>query len=184
MTIHSGPWLSKDPQAQNLQLVQLQVAAIQALADGDLDSARRLTHVTLTPYLISAECRGTWQRRSTQITESPGDAPWVTRLIVDPATNLALGRAGYHGPPDDAGMVEIGYSVDPGLRRKGHARAALVILLDAARSQPEISIVRATVSPDNTPSRRLVDQYGFVETGEQWDEEDGLETILELNIRS
>ena len=41
-------------------------------------------------------------------------------------------------------------------------------------------MVRASVRPDNIPSRRLPDQYGFQEAGEQWDEVDGLETILEV----
>jgi hypothetical protein len=30
------------------------------------------------------------------------------------------------------------------------------------------------------PSRRLLDQYGFQEVGSQWDEEAGLEVILEV----
>ena len=33
----------------------------------------------------------------------------------------------------------------------------------------------------NPASRQLVVQYRFVEVGEQWDDEDGLETIFEVN---
>ena len=40
--------------------------------------------------------------------------------------------------------------------------------------------VRATVSPDNTASWNLILQYGFAEIGEQWDEEDGLEIVYEV----
>ncbi|WP_427174808.1 GNAT family N-acetyltransferase [Arthrobacter sp. 92] len=69
---------------------------------------------------------------------------------------------------------------DPAHRRQGFARAALVILLETARSHPQVTVVRATVRPDNLPSRRLLDQYGFEEVGSQWDDEDGLETILEV----
>lgn len=32
-----------------------------------------------------------------------------------------------------------------------------------------------------TASRRLVAQYGFFEVGEQWDDEDGLETIFQVD---
>jgi [ribosomal protein S5]-alanine N-acetyltransferase len=42
-------------------------------------------------------------------------------------------------------------------------------------------VVRASIRPDNTASRALVAQFRFVEVGEQWDDEDGLETIFELN---
>lgn len=38
----------------------------------------------------------------------------------------------------------------------------------------------AAVRPDNTPSRLLIGQYGFVAVGERWDDEDCLETIFEV----
>ena len=39
---------------------------------------------------------------------------------------LVVGRAGFHGPPDAGGMVEVGYAVDPDFRRRGNAIAALL----------------------------------------------------------
>jgi RimJ/RimL family protein N-acetyltransferase len=95
----------------------------------------------------------------------------------------AVGLAGFHGPPDGKGMVELGYRIDPRHRRHGYARAALETLLAVARDQPSVEIVRATVSPDNVASRSLIDQYGFAEVGDQWDDEDGLEIILEVAAR-
>ena len=41
-------------------------------------------------------------------------------------------------------------------------------------------MLRATVSPENTASLGLIAQLPFVEVGEQWDDEDGLETTFEL----
>jgi len=160
--------------------VQVPSDVLAALAHEDLDSARTMTKVGLTPYLAGDECSGVWRRRRDQIAGNPGDAPWVTRLAVDVDSGQVIGRAGYHGPPDERGMVEIGYAVDPVHRRQGYARAALVILLETAKNHPEVAVVRATVRPDNVPSRRLLDQYGFQEVGSQWDEEDGLEAILEV----
>jgi RimJ/RimL family protein N-acetyltransferase len=93
---------------------------------------------------------------------------------------VAVGTAGYHAPPDASGMVEIGYAVDPVYRRRGYARAALEALLARAASEPHVRTVRVTISPDNLASYRLASQYGFVEVGEQWDDEDGLETIYEV----
>jgi len=94
-----------------------------------------------------------------------------------------VGRAGFHGKPNEVGMVEFGYEIDPAHRRQGHARASLTILLEVAAEDPRVKVVRATISPDNIPSRSLVDQYDFVEVGEQMDEEDGLEVILEKAAR-
>ena len=109
------------------------------------------------------------------------DAPWITRFIVDPDATMPVGLAGFHGAPDDNGMVEIGYRVDPARRRQGYARRSVETLLAVAQRHPEVRTVRATISPDNAASRALIDNYGFVETGEQWDVEDGLEIIYEVS---
>jgi RimJ/RimL family protein N-acetyltransferase len=155
--------------------VQVSSDVLAAMASADLDSARTMAALGLTPYLVSDECSGVWRRRRDQIARNPGDAPWVTRLAVDVDSGQVIGRAGYHGPPDERGMAEIGYSVDPVHRHQGYARAALMILLETAKNHPQVTVIRATVRPDNVPSRRLLDQYGFQEVGSQWDEEDGLE---------
>jgi RimJ/RimL family protein N-acetyltransferase len=102
-----------------------------------------------------------------------------TRLIIDPSIMGPVGLAGFHGAPDAAGMVEVGYRVDPELRRRGYARQSLETLLAVARRHPDVRAVRAAISPDNAASLALVKSYGFVEKGEQWDEEDGREIIFE-----
>lgn len=154
--------------------------AFDALARGDVAAANAASPVPLSAYLAGPERRGVWRRRSGQVAADPGSAGWVTGVIWDEAQRLAVGTAGYHGPPDEAGMVEIGYAVDPAHRRRGYARAALESLLARAAREPAVRTVRVTISPDNTASYRLASQYGFVEVGEQWDDEDGLEIIYEV----
>nr|WP_275585499.1 GNAT family N-acetyltransferase [Blastococcus saxobsidens] len=105
---------------------------------------------------------------------------WITRVVWDPARRLAVGKAGFHGPPDAAGMVEVGYSIDPAHRRQGYARAALRAMLARAAAEPAVATVRASIAPDNVVSRDLVLGEGFVEVGEQVDEEDGLEIVYEV----
>lgn len=183
MTDITGPWCVVSLSSINRHiLVQLELPVLDALGNGDLDAARALCPEDLTLYLISDECRGTWRRRSAQIKKDAGDAVWVTRLIVDTQTGTIVGRAGFHGRPDQDGMVEVGYSIDPLHRRQGHARAALEIMLEVAKKEPNVKTVRATVRPDNLASRALIDQYGFKEVGEQWDKEDGLEVVLEISV--
>ena len=122
-----------------------------------------------------------WQRRSRQVEEDPASAAWVTGVIWDERHQVAVGRAGYHGPPDLSGMVEISYEVDPTRRRRGYARAALEVVLQRAAREPQVHTVRVTISPDNVASYRLASQHGFTEVGEQWDDEDGLEIIYDLD---
>ena len=170
-------------EAPRIRIVQLDAATLAALADGDLALAERTSPVPLSPYLVSEECTGTWRRRATQVVEAPDDAAWVTGVVWDVQAQRAVGRAGFHAAPDEAGMVEVGYSIDPDHRRQGYARAALEALLARARADASVTTLRATVSPDNHASRGLIAQYDFVETGEQWDDEDGLEIIWEIDVR-
>lgn len=166
----------------SVRIVHLSPQALAALAAGDLAAAVQLTGLPLTPYTVSDERLGVWQRRATQVVETPEDLPWVTGVLVDDETGAVVGAAGFHAAPDADGMVEVGYGVDPTFRRRGYARAALMLMIDRARADPSARVFRVTVSPDNTASLGLVAQLPFVEVGEQWDEEDGLETIFELPV--
>jgi RimJ/RimL family protein N-acetyltransferase len=160
--------------------VQLDAATLRALADGDLAAANATSPVPLTEAFVCDEWRGTWRLRAQQVVDDPPSAAWVTGVIWDDDRGLAVGRAGFHGPPDTDGMVEVGYAVDPALRRRGYGRAALRALLERADADPAVRTVRASVSPDNAPSLALVRQHGFVQVGDQWDDEDGLELVHEV----
>jgi RimJ/RimL family protein N-acetyltransferase len=76
-------------------------------------------------------------------------------------------------------------SVTPWIPRTGaggYARAAFEALLARAAADPLVHRVRVTIRPDNVASSGLVAQYGFTEVGEQWDDEDGLEIIYEIDV--
>jgi RimJ/RimL family protein N-acetyltransferase len=163
-----------------VRIVQLDPATLAALASGAKPTA---SPVPLTAHLAGPEHRALWRHRSRQIEEDPAAAAWVTGVVWDPEIWTAVGRAGFHGPPDQTGMVEVGYAIDPAYRRQGYARAALAVLLARATAEPSVTTVRASVRPDNTASRALVVEFGFVAVGEQWDDEDGLETVYERPAR-
>jgi RimJ/RimL family protein N-acetyltransferase len=169
--------------AQHVRIVHLTASAFRALSSGDLAGANALSPIPLSAYFAGPEWRSVWLRRSRQVEEDPGSAAWVTGVIWDEERQVAVGRAGYHGPPDQSGMVEIGYAVDPAYRRRGYARAALEALLQRAAREPQVRTVRVTISPDNVASYQLAAQYGFTEVGQQWDDEDGLEIIYEVDAR-
>lgn len=167
--------------AQRVRIVHLTGPAFDALAVGDVAAANAVSPVPLPPYFADADQRGVWRMRSEQVAGDPASAGWVTGVIWDERRRVAVGRAGYHGPPDAAGMVEIGYAVDPEYRRRGFARAALEALLQRAAREPRVRTVRVSISPENVASYQLVAQYGFTRVGEQWDDEDGLEIIYEVD---
>jgi RimJ/RimL family protein N-acetyltransferase len=164
-----------------VELVHLGPDVLWALGDGDLAAAEAGAPVPLSAYLVGPECRWVWALRAEQVRTDPPSAGWVTAVVWDPGRRLAAGRAGFHGPPDGAGMVEIGYSIDPGHRRRGYARAAVRSLLDRAAREPGVRTVRASVAPANEPSLALVRSLGFVVVGEQVDERDGVEIVHEVD---
>ena len=178
---HADPPEGRLP--QGVRIVHLTLPVFRALANGDLTAANGVSPVPLSAYFAGPEWRAVWQRRSKQVEENPASAAWVTGVIWDERHRVAVGRAGYHGPPDPSGMVEIGYAVDPAYRRRGYARAALTALLERAAREPQVRTVRVTISPDNVASYRLASQYGFTAVGEQWDDEDGLEIIYEVDAQ-
>jgi ribosomal-protein-alanine N-acetyltransferase len=166
----------------DVRIVQLDPETLAALAVGDLERAQRTAPVELSPWLAGPESVSTWRFRAKQAVETPQDLPWVTGVLWDEATGTPVGKAGFHAAPNDEGMVEVGYAIDPAYRRRGYARAALEMLLERARREPDVRILRVTISPENAASLALIAQYPFVEVGEQWDDEDGLETIFEMPV--
>ncbi len=167
---------------RRVRIVSLSDEALEALAAGDLDAARAATGLAVGADLVSERNRSTWRRRVAQVAADPSHRPWVTGLVVDAETGAVVGRAGFHGPPDDAGMVELGYATDPEHRRRGYARATVLALLARAETEPHVRTVRASVSPDNEASLATIAGLGFREVGEQWDDEDGLETVYERRV--
>lgn len=168
--------------ASAVRIVQLPAEAIIALADGDLAGANAASPVPLTAWAVSEGSVRTWQFRAVQAIQTPEDLPWITGVLWDDSEEVAVGLSGFHAAPDDDGMVEVGYGVDPAYRRRGYARAALEIAIERSRSEPDVRTLRATISPDNEASLALIRQYPFVHNGEQWDEEDGVELIFELTF--
>ncbi|NUR09892.1 MAG: GNAT family N-acetyltransferase [Nocardioidaceae bacterium] len=166
---------------RRLRLVPLSVAAMRALVDGRLDDASAEAGAPLTPYLV--DHRWLWEIRLDQVAEDPGALAWIARAALDEDTGEVVGHVGFHGPPDERGMVEVAYSVDPAFRRRGYATAMLATALDWAASVPEVTVVRASISPENVGSLATIRPFDFAHIGEQWDDEDGLELVYERAVR-
>jgi RimJ/RimL family protein N-acetyltransferase len=91
--------------------------------------------------------------------------PFYAYVIVRRADGLAVGDAGFFGPPGADGEVEIGYALVPGARGSGLAAEAVALLADWALSQPGVRALTARVEADNAASVRLLDRLGFIADG-------------------
>jgi len=111
----------------------------------------------------------------------PTTRPWLARLMVlRERERPMIGYAGFHGPPDQRAMAELGYTVLPPYRRRGYALEAARALMDWALREHGVRLFRVSISPANEPSLRMAAKMGFRHVGEQIDEEDGLELVFEL----
>jgi ribosomal-protein-alanine N-acetyltransferase len=170
--------MSHDP-PPNVDLVLLGDEALQALVAGDLEGADDATGLTL-PRAFLAD-RWLWSMRLGQLIGEPGCAPWLVRAVVARPSDEVVGHAGFHGPPDERGMVEVGYRIVPERRRQGYATAALTELIAFAREHGART-VRASIAPGNAPSRALAAAFDFVATGEQQHERNGHLLVFERDL--
>jgi [ribosomal protein S5]-alanine N-acetyltransferase len=91
-----------------------------------------------------------------------------------------IGVIGFHAMPDARGRLEVGYRIFSSFRRQGFALEAVKALFDWARLESDVNTFVASVSPRNVASLALIAQLGFVQTGRQWDVDDGEELVFEL----
>ncbi len=155
---------------------------MKALLDDDLPEARRISQQPLPAFFL--EEKWLWEIRSDQIGRSPEDAPWLVRVVVLEPSGVVIGHAGFHGPPDADGAVEIAYTIAPEHRGNGYAHEVLAALVEEATMHPNVNLVRASIRPDNASSLSVIRRGGFLRVGEQWDDVDGLELVFEKKLNA
>ena len=120
--------------------------------------------------------RRTLNYRIDALDRQPGAWPYLLHVAIATDGEL-LGRIGCHEGPDEYGDVEIGYYVAEARRGAGLGGRIVDAFLGWLREQ-RVERVSASVRPDNLASLRILEGRGFVRTGTQIDDEDGLELVL------
>ncbi|PWW23795.1 RimJ/RimL family protein N-acetyltransferase [Geodermatophilus normandii] len=99
------------------------------------------------------------------------DPEWFSHLVIDPSTATVVGMGGFAGPPTD-GAVEIGYSIAPAHRGRGHATEAARRWIDIATARGVTLVVAHTLAEEN-PSTAVLRRLGFHRTAEVTDPDAG-----------
>ncbi|MET9721854.1 GNAT family N-acetyltransferase [Streptomyces zaomyceticus] len=167
---------------KNVRFVELGERTLRALAEGDLAGGSAEAGVALDEYFVSERSRHIFGYRAEQIAKDPSAAPWIARAAVSEPDGTVVGDAGFHGPPNEAGVLEIGYTVAPRYRRQGYARAMVKALLARATAEPDVRLVRATIRWDNTASLATVEGAGFTRVSEKANESGGSDIVFELEL--
>ena len=103
-----------------------------------------------------------------QLETAPSEAVgWLSWywILRDGARRVLIGGGGFKGAPGDDGVVEIGYSVRPGYRRRGFVSEAVAALVGWALRRQGVKRVVAETRPDNVPSVRVLEKAGFRRRG-------------------
>ena len=172
--------------SDRLELILLSHQAIDALLEGRRGDVERELDAAVPEGWPDEHDAGFLRFRQRQVERAPQAEPWLVRAVIlrEPARTM-IGHAGFHGQPgvngkQDPGAVELGYTIFEPYRGRGYATEAAQALMDWAQREHGVSRFVASVAPANDPSLAIVRKLGFVHTGEQWDEEDGLELVFEL----
>ena len=154
---------------------------IEALLAGQRAEAEAAAGLSLPEGWPDPHDKRFLRLRLRQTREDEGVQPWLARAMVSRDRERGmLGHIGFHGPPDERGMAELGYTVFPPFRRRGYALEAAQGLMDWAARQHGVRLFRLSIAPDNAPSLAMAAKMGFRQVGEQMDDEDGLELVFEL----
>ena len=170
--------------SDRLELVPLSPEALEALLAGRTADAEALIGARLADGWPDGDDHY-FSLRLGQMQRDPSLQRWIVRALVLRDSREVVGHAGFHGPPGvngkkDPAAVEIGYSVFEPFRGRGLATEAAQALIGWARDEQGVHRFILSIAPTNDPSLAIAAKLGFTQTGEQWDEEDGLELVFEL----
>jgi ribosomal-protein-alanine N-acetyltransferase len=116
-----------------------------------------------------------------QVRASAAADPWTHGFsMVEPTSGAVIGSCVYKGTPDEGGVVEIAYGVDPEYQGRGYATEAARALVNFAFRSGQVRLVRAHTRAENNASTRVLAKCGFERIGEVVDPEDGLVWRWEL----
>ncbi len=158
----------------NLHLRPFSPAELLALREGDEQFAaesRLKPGDGLRAMLVSDEVSPAWLERLRTAAEPD---PWQFGYIVlEKMTGVAVGMAGFKGPPDDHGVVEIAYGIAPAYWGRGYATQAAKGLVEFASDDDRVSRIRAHTLPERNASTSVLTKAGFELRGAVVDPEDG-----------
>ena len=127
--------------------------------------------VGLRDFFVSGEISPEWLAR---LSAHAGADPWLHGFfVVERDHRAVIGTAGFKGPPDANGMVEIAYGIVPGFEGRGYATEAAMALVRFALATPDVTLVRAHTLPEVNASTRVLTKCGFRHAGDVVDPDDG-----------
>jgi RimJ/RimL family protein N-acetyltransferase len=169
--------------SERLELISLTPAFLEASLAGDLETAAGLINLQIHPDWLQA--KQLMQIRLDQLRRLPTSQPWLLRAVGLRQEKIMVGHIGFHTQPGPTylqdlapGGVELGYTIYAPFRRQGYAREACAALMEWAYRKHNVTRFVVSINPDNMPSLRIAQHFGFKKVSEHYDDRDGLEHVF------
>ena len=117
------------------------------------------------PRKVSLELKGVIEPIILPLTKAhPEDFQYYTLwLIVDKTKNIIVGGFDFKASPDDQGLVEIGYGIEPPFFKKGYMTEAIAGIIKWAKTIQKIRIIFAETEISNIASQNVLKSNRFVQ---------------------
>jgi RimJ/RimL family protein N-acetyltransferase len=113
----------------------------------------------LRDFIVSDDVSSEWLAI---LENATGADPWRFGFaLVHKESGMVIGNAGFTGPPDATGVVEIAYGVVPDFQGRGYATEAANALVGWAAKNGRVAVVRAHTLPERNASTRVLEKCGF-----------------------
>jgi [ribosomal protein S5]-alanine N-acetyltransferase len=150
--------------AERVDLRRVSVRLARVLADPEADDPGSRSWARGYPLPGTRVAARNFLRHAGAAGEG-GNRQWGMFEIILRDTGEVIGDIGFHGPPDEAGTVEIGYGIVEQYRGRGLAGESAVAICGLAWSRPEVARIIAQTEEGNAASDGVLRRAGFREDG-------------------
>lgn len=165
--------------SERIRLVACNAAMLTALLSAK-NAIGTLLNVAVPPRL-SMYGKSPIRYTLEKVGADPASVAWWLYLSVYKPDNLLIGMCGYKGPPDEHGMVEIGYEIIKAYRRRGLGTDVARALIANAFADDRVAVVQAHTLAKENPSAKILRACGLTRLEEVTDPDDGLLWRWQLN---
>ncbi len=147
---------------QRLDLVSCDLDLVEMILNDKAALAAALNATVPVDWPVSPEIQPLFRDR---LKSDPSASGWLGYAAILRSERLVIGDIGFLGPPDQAGSVEIGFSVVPERRGRGYATEMVGILIHRAFMDERVNRITAHTEPDNGASMKVLEKNGFQRAG-------------------
>lgn len=147
---------------ERLILIPVTLEVTRSLLDASHDEIHKLGFVAdeMWPTSDTKDILPIVNRALEQNPETSGFEFW---MIVKKDGNKIIGDIGFHGKPNAAGEVEVGFGFVETERAKGYGFEALSGIMEWLGTQVNVSAVKSDCLISNKPSIRILEKAGLKE---------------------